>query len=107
MSERLRDSDVQGDWIDASWQQNPTIVIEHKPVARFRVKGWGVKEIDDPALINALLKGGSALNPHVAQALVKEKLFVPRAELPQEVKFHAALSFKRPRLVPKAALGYP
>jgi hypothetical protein len=84
---------------DSGWLQNPTIVIEHKPVARFRVRGWGIKEVHDPALIDALLEG-RATNPHVAEALIREGLFVRATDLPREVKFHAPLSFKRPVLMP-------
>lgn len=107
MTQRTARSAAQGDQGQRpQWHQNPTIVIEQKPVARFRVRGWGIKEVDDPALIKALLEGGDATNPHVAQALVREGLFVEGPDVPREVKFTAELSFRRPALLPKAVLGY-
>lgn len=83
------------------WVQNPTLVVEQKLVVKFRVRGWGVKEVDDPALVSALMKGGSEMNPHVVQAMLREGVFVDHASVPREVLFRSPLSFRRPPLLPK------
>lgn len=85
--------------------QNPTIEIEHKPVARFRVRGFGIREVDDPVLVRLLTSGGSPPNPHVAAALVEAGLVVPKDQAPSEVRFRARLGFRLPRLFPKEAKG--
>jgi hypothetical protein len=87
------------------WVQNPTLVVEQKLVVKFRVRGWGVKEVDDPALVAALMKGGSEMNPHVVQAMLREGVFVDEADTPREVGFRAPLSFRQPPLVPKSGMS--
>lgn len=83
--------------------QNPTIQIEHKPVARFRVRGFGIREVDDPVLVRLLTSGGSPPNPHVAAALIEAGLVVPEDEAPHDVRFQARLEFRVPRLFPREA----
>ncbi len=87
----------------ARWVQNPTLVVEHKPVVKFRVRGWGVREVDDPAMVAALLEGGDAVNPHVVETMLREGVFVERKDVPKDVAFTAPLSFGRPRLLPRSA----
>lgn len=85
----------------AEWVQNPTLVVEQRPVARFRVRGWGTREVDDPALVQALLEGGAVNNPHIVKGLIEAGVFVQEADVPRFVNFVAPLSFRLPPLFPR------